>query len=49
MRGCGFAMATLQYAYDQWRQLGQDPPAFDPRYEVLERVARDVLPLVSTP
>jgi 5,10-methylenetetrahydromethanopterin reductase len=26
---CGaFAMATLHYAYDQWRQLGQDPPAF---------------------
>jgi alkanesulfonate monooxygenase SsuD/methylene tetrahydromethanopterin reductase-like flavin-dependent oxidoreductase (luciferase family) len=127
-RECGaFAMATLHYAYDQWRQLGQDPPAFaaaiwddycamlaavpaerlhqrihaghncwvlpeeerfvtrelievsclvgtadqlverlhglgqagldqvmilpafDPRYEVLERVARDVLPLVSTP
>lgn len=26
---CGaFAMATVHYAYDQWRQLGQDPPAF---------------------
>ena len=26
---CGaFAMATLHYAYDQWRQLGQEPPAF---------------------
>jgi 5,10-methylenetetrahydromethanopterin reductase len=26
---CGaFAMATLHYAYDQWRQLGQAPPAF---------------------
>jgi 5,10-methylenetetrahydromethanopterin reductase len=25
---CGaFAMATVHYAYDQWRQLGQDPPA----------------------
>jgi alkanesulfonate monooxygenase SsuD/methylene tetrahydromethanopterin reductase-like flavin-dependent oxidoreductase (luciferase family) len=25
---CGaFAMATLHYAYDQWRQLGQPPPA----------------------
>ena len=28
-RECGaFAMATLHYAYDQWRQLGQEPPAF---------------------
>jgi alkanesulfonate monooxygenase SsuD/methylene tetrahydromethanopterin reductase-like flavin-dependent oxidoreductase (luciferase family) len=26
---CGaFAMATVHYAYDQWRQLGQEPPAF---------------------
>jgi alkanesulfonate monooxygenase SsuD/methylene tetrahydromethanopterin reductase-like flavin-dependent oxidoreductase (luciferase family) len=26
---CGaFAMATVHYAYDQWRQLGQGPPAF---------------------
>lgn len=26
---CGpFAMATVHYAYDQWRQLGQSPPAF---------------------
>jgi alkanesulfonate monooxygenase SsuD/methylene tetrahydromethanopterin reductase-like flavin-dependent oxidoreductase (luciferase family) len=26
---CGaFAMATVHYAYDQWRQLGQAPPAF---------------------
>jgi len=26
---CGaFAMATLHYAYDQWRQLGQSPPGF---------------------
>jgi 5,10-methylenetetrahydromethanopterin reductase len=26
---CGaFAMATLHYAYDQWRQLGKAPPAF---------------------
>jgi len=26
---CGaFAMATLHYAYDQWRQLGQAPPPF---------------------
>jgi 5,10-methylenetetrahydromethanopterin reductase len=26
---CGaFAIATLHYAYDQWRQLGQGPPAF---------------------
>jgi alkanesulfonate monooxygenase SsuD/methylene tetrahydromethanopterin reductase-like flavin-dependent oxidoreductase (luciferase family) len=25
---CGaFAMATLHYAYDQWRQFGQDPPS----------------------
>lgn len=25
---CGaFAMATVHYAYDQWRQLGQSPPA----------------------
>ena len=28
-RECGaFAMATLHYAYDQWRQLGKEPPAF---------------------
>jgi len=27
-RECGaFAMATLHYAYDQWRQLGQPPPS----------------------
>jgi 5,10-methylenetetrahydromethanopterin reductase len=26
---CGaFAMATLHYAYDQWRQLGKPPPSF---------------------
>jgi 5,10-methylenetetrahydromethanopterin reductase len=26
---CGpFALATLHYAYDQWRQLGKPPPAF---------------------
>jgi len=26
---CGaFAMATLHYAYDQWRQFGQSPPGF---------------------
>ncbi|MBW2279206.1 MAG: LLM class flavin-dependent oxidoreductase [Deltaproteobacteria bacterium] len=26
---CGaFAMATLHFAYDQWRQLGRTPPAF---------------------
>lgn len=26
---CGaFAMATVHYAYDQWRQLGKAPPAF---------------------
>jgi alkanesulfonate monooxygenase SsuD/methylene tetrahydromethanopterin reductase-like flavin-dependent oxidoreductase (luciferase family) len=26
---CGaFAMATLHYAYDQWRQFGQAPPGF---------------------
>jgi alkanesulfonate monooxygenase SsuD/methylene tetrahydromethanopterin reductase-like flavin-dependent oxidoreductase (luciferase family) len=26
---CGpFAMATLHYAYDQWRQFGKEPPAF---------------------
>ena len=26
---CGaFAMATVHYAYDQWRQFGQDPPGF---------------------
>jgi alkanesulfonate monooxygenase SsuD/methylene tetrahydromethanopterin reductase-like flavin-dependent oxidoreductase (luciferase family) len=26
-RECGaFAMATLHYAYDQWRQFGQEPP-----------------------
>ena len=26
---CGaFAMATVHYAYDQWRQFGQAPPAF---------------------
>jgi alkanesulfonate monooxygenase SsuD/methylene tetrahydromethanopterin reductase-like flavin-dependent oxidoreductase (luciferase family) len=26
---CGaYAMASIHYAYDQWRQLGQDPPAF---------------------
>jgi 5,10-methylenetetrahydromethanopterin reductase len=26
---CGaFAMATVHFAYDQWRQLGQSPPAF---------------------
>ncbi len=28
-RECGaFAMATLHYAYDQWRQLGKEPPGF---------------------
>ena len=28
-RECGaFAMATVHYAYDQWRQLGQEPPSF---------------------
>jgi 5,10-methylenetetrahydromethanopterin reductase len=28
-RECGaFAMATVHYAYDQWRQFGQNPPAF---------------------
>ena len=26
---CGaFAMATVHYAYDQWRQFGQEPPGF---------------------
>ena len=26
---CGaYAMATLHYSYDQWRQFGQDPPGF---------------------
>jgi len=28
-RECGaFAMAALHFAYDQWRQLGKEPPAF---------------------
>lgn len=28
-RECGaFAMATVHYAYDQWRQLRQEPPSF---------------------
>ena len=46
---CGaFAMATLHYAYDQWRQLRQEPPSFLadvwPDYcEMLSKVSDELL------
>ena len=46
---CGaFAMATLHYAYDQWRQFGQSPPGFlaevwDDYCAMLEAVPNDRL------
>lgn len=48
-RECGaFAMATLHYAYDQWRQLGQEPPAivadlWDEYRAMLDAVPRERL------